>query len=254
MQVAVVFAASLLVAAGARADGDPASDVLPAADVFLPYPAPHKDVAAALETLVASANTRGNRLKVAVVASRADLGAIPSLYGKPSAYTRYLGLELRTLYAGVLLVVMPAGFGVYDGGRSTAAQRRALQGLARAAGADGLTRAATAAVQRLVAAHVLRYTDVLAPIVVALAERARRGGTAKLEYAVADDSGSAAVTVRVVGGTTIHLPLRAVNPSGLYSVRWRVPTTAPARVRYCVTARDARGNTSKPACASIRIS
>jgi len=254
MQIAMVFAAALLAAAGAHADGDPASDVLPAADVFLPYPAPHKDVAGALEKLVASANTGGNRLKVAVVASRTDLGAIPSLYGKPAAYARYLGLELRTLYAGVLLVVMPAGFGVYDGGRSTAAQQRALQGLASATGGDGLTRAAAGAAQRLVAAHVLRYTDVLAPIVVALDERTRRGGTAKLEYAVADDSGRAAVTVRVVGGTTIHLPLRMVNPSSLYAVRWRVPATAPAKVRYCVTARDARGNTSKPACASIRVS
>jgi hypothetical protein len=177
----------------------------------------------------------------------------PARYGKPAAYARYLGLELRTLYAGVLLVVMPAGFGVYDGGRSTAAQQRAVQGLASATGADGLTRAAARAAQRLVGAHVLRYTDVLAPIVVALDEHARRGGTAKLEYAVADDSGKAAVTVRVVGGTTIHLPLRTVNPSGLYSVRWRVPATAPKKVRYCVTARDARGNTSAPACASISI-
>ena len=76
---------------------------------------------------------------------------------------------------------------------------------------------------------------------------------AKLEYAVDDDSGKAAVTVQVVGGTTFHLPLRAVNTSGLYSVRWRVPVTAPAKVRYCVSARDARGNTSKPVCASIGI-
>ena len=253
MQIAAIVAAALLVAAGARADGDPASDVLPAADVFLPYPAPHKDVTAALEKLVASANTGGNRLKVAVVATRIDLGAIPSLYGKPTAYARYLGLELRTLYAGVLLVVMPAGFGVYDGGRSTAAQQRAIQGLASATDADGLTRAAASAAQRLISAHMLRYTDVLAPIVVALDERARRGGTAKLEYAVDDDSGKAAVTVRVVGGTTIHLPLRVVSPSGLYAVRWRVPTTAPAKVHYCVTARDPSGNASTPVCASITI-
>lgn len=37
MQIAAVVAASLPAAAGARADGDPASDVLPTADVFLPY-------------------------------------------------------------------------------------------------------------------------------------------------------------------------------------------------------------------------
>lgn len=182
MQIAVVLAAALLVAAGARADGDPASDVLPSADVFLPYPAPHKEVAAALETLVASANTGANRLTLAVVATRIDLGAIPSLYGP----------------------------------------RAAVHGHARAdRGRAGRACAA--------------------------------GRNPKLEYAVDDDSGEAAVTVRVVGGTTIHRHLQVVNPSVLYSVRWRVPATASAKVRYCVTARDASGNTSKPACATISI-
>ncbi len=100
----------------------------------------------------------------------------------------------------------PASDCVYDGGRSTAAQQQALKGLTSATDADGLARAAASAAQRLVAAHVLQYTDVLAPIVVALDEHARRGGTAKLEYAVDDDSGKAAVTVRVVGGTTTRLP------------------------------------------------
>jgi hypothetical protein len=49
---------------------------------------------------------------------------------------------------------------------------------------------------------------VLPSIVVAFPEQARRGGTGKLEYAVDDDSGSAAVTVFVVGGPTSHMPLR----------------------------------------------
>lgn len=88
MQVAVVVA--LLAVPAAWADGDPASDVPPAADVFLPYPAPSPAVSGPLEKLVASANTGGNRLKVAVIARRTDLGSVPVLFGKPAAYARFL--------------------------------------------------------------------------------------------------------------------------------------------------------------------
>lgn len=248
----IVALAALLAVPAAWADGDPASDVLPSEAVFLPYPAPSAAVSRPLRTLVTSANTGGNRVKVAVIASRRDLGSVPVLFGMPTAYARFLGIELGKLYAGVLVVVMPAGVGVYDGGRSTAAQKHALAGLAPSKGADGLARAATTAVQRLLAAHALRYVDVLAPIVVALPEHAQHGGTVALEYAVADDSGQAAISVQV-DGQTLRVPLKAVNPSALYSVRWRVPSTAARKVRYCVTARDARGNTSTRACATITV-
>ena len=111
MQIAAVVA--LLAVPAARPDGD----VLPTLDVFLPNPTPSGAVSGPLRRLVASANTGDDRLKVAVIASRTDLGSVPVLFGKPAAYARFLGLELRTLYAGVLIVVMPAGIGVYDGGR-----------------------------------------------------------------------------------------------------------------------------------------
>ena len=52
---------------------------------------------------------RGYRVKVAVIASGADLGAIPSLFGKPTEYSRFLGVELSMYYVGPLLIVMPAG-------------------------------------------------------------------------------------------------------------------------------------------------
>jgi hypothetical protein len=249
MQIAMVVA--LLAVPLARADGDPASDVLPTAVVFLPYPAPSAAVSAPLERLVASANTGGNRLKVAVIASRTDLGSVPVLFGKPAAYARFLGLELRMLYAGVLVVVMPAGIGVYDGGRSTAAQEAALRGLAVEAGADGLTRTAAAAAQRLLGAHALEYVDVLPPQVVAL-----EGPS--IQYAVADDSGRAAVTVQVLSGArviaTIRMPLKAVNPSALYTAAWRRSRDAPPKLSFCVRATDARGNRSSRACAVLSVS
>lgn len=62
---------------------------------------------------------------------------------------RFLGLELATVYVGPLLIVMPAGFGIYDGGRSTAAESRMLGKLPRPGRlADALTRAAANAVRK----------------------------------------------------------------------------------------------------------
>ena len=64
----------------------------------------------------------GNRVKVAVIATSDDLGAIPSLMNKPDDYAKFLGQELAGFYIGPLLIVMPSGWGVYDGGRSVAAE------------------------------------------------------------------------------------------------------------------------------------
>jgi hypothetical protein len=250
MQAVALAAASaaLLAAPPARADGDPASDVLPAADVFLPIPAPSKAESALLRSLVGGANSGGNRLKVAVVASRYDLGSVPSLYGRPGAYARFLGTELGMFYSGVLLVVMPSGFGLAQGGGPAPAAEAALDGLAAPGrGADALAAAAGVAVQRLVAAKVLHYVDRLPPIVYA-------EGGASIQYAVADDSGKAAVTVTILSkGSPIAViarPLAAVNPAALYAVRWRPPHGVHG-LRYCVTAVDPSGNRSKPACAPL---
>ncbi|HEY2074220.1 MAG TPA: hypothetical protein VGG88_11650 [Gaiellaceae bacterium] len=244
LQLAAAAAATfvLLAAPAARADGDPASDVLPAADVFASSRAP------VLAAAVAAANRGGNRIKVAVIARRSDLGSVPVLFGKPAAYARFLGIELGTLYRGVLLVVMPSGFGVYDAGRPVAAEERALAGLGTATGADGLAHSAAAAVERLAAAKTLHYTDVLPPLVYAI-------GGPGLQYAVADDSGRAAVTVTVFAGKrvlgVIRRPLATVNPSAVYTAKWRRPAGAPAKLRYCVTAVDGAGNRSRPACIAL---
>jgi len=43
------------------------------------------------------------------------LGAIPSLFNKPNQYARFLGFELSAGFIGPLLIVMPSGFGIWDG-------------------------------------------------------------------------------------------------------------------------------------------
>src|SRR5207248_5654461 len=100
-----------LTSPAARADGDPASDVLYFQDVFLPYAKPSADASKQLGTTVAAANKAGFRIKVAVIRSEQDLGSVPSLFNRQDIYARFLGTELKLFYTGRLLVVMPAGYG-----------------------------------------------------------------------------------------------------------------------------------------------
>ncbi len=250
----------LLFAAPALGDGDPASDVLVNQNVFFPYPAPGETAASALQREVAAVYAQGQRVKVAVIASPTDLGAIPSLFGKPADYARFLGTELKFVYVGPLLIVMPAGFGIYDGGRSTQAEQAVLAA-ARPPGsaADELSAAATSMVARLRKANALRSPDILRPVLYSLQGRGVRGKTMKLQYQLYDDSGKASAVIQLRRASslvkTITLPLRPVATFGAASsVNWRVPTAlTPGVLRYCITATDPSGNRAHN-CVSIVIS
>jgi hypothetical protein len=82
----LVLAASVLALApsAASADGDPASDILLHQDAYLPYgqvlPARLQQN---VQQVTASANGAGLPLRVAVLGSENDMGAVVSLYGKP---------------------------------------------------------------------------------------------------------------------------------------------------------------------------
>jgi hypothetical protein len=152
---AAVFAVAVLAVAppAARADGDPASDMLLIQNVFYPFSPP---VAPAIQRTLnaeAAAAKRGHfPIKVALIASPADLGAIPSLFGKPRQYAAFLDQEI-SFFGGKqpLLVVMPNGYGVQGLTRSgTAAAAKLPPPAGRAS--DDLARAAIVAVPRLAAA------------------------------------------------------------------------------------------------------
>ena len=108
-----VLAAAALIPASALADGDPASDVLLGENVFYPYTPP---VSAALQktlnTETAAARRAHFPIKVALIASPADLGMIPDLFNKPQKYADFLDQEISFQNKQLLLVVMPAGYGV----------------------------------------------------------------------------------------------------------------------------------------------
>ncbi len=247
--LAAALAACALVAAGeARADGDPASDMLVVQNVFLPYETPSHAAAAGLEQEVAAAYAAGDRVKVALVATRIDLGAIPSLFGKPSKYAAFLGAELAGFYVGPLLVVMPSGYGIYDGGRSTAAEQGVLARLAspRSARPDTLATAAANAVSQLLRAGALRSKDILRPYVQVLLTRAA-GGSLTVQYFLSDDSGKASATVTVErAGHAVLTTAVPEHPTSLNrpeTQKLRLPHGLSLRgVRVCIAATDPSGN------------
>jgi len=150
LTVALVAAAAALVAPAARADGDPASDVLLTQSVFVPYGAPvSPPVVRQLEAVVTRAKAAGYPIKVAIVRVPYDLGAVTSLYGKPQVYAKFLGRELMFLYRGRLLVVMPQGYGYYDGRGRHGPELRVLRSLGIDKGPDQIVESAAGAVARL---------------------------------------------------------------------------------------------------------
>jgi len=136
----------------ARADGDPASDVLLGESVFYPYsPAVSAPVQEALNAATAAAARAHFPVKVALIASPIDLGVIPEMFGKPQKYADFLDQEISFQTHQPLLVVMSDGYGVQG---LPAAATAAAAGLPKPASgrSDDLARAATVAVRRLAAA------------------------------------------------------------------------------------------------------
>jgi hypothetical protein len=147
-------AAALAVPPPAAADGDPASDVLLTQWAFVPYGSPvSPPIAAQLENVLARAREAGYPIKVAIIGSPYDLGSVASLYGKPQAYAKFLGSELTFLYHGRLLVVMPQGYGYYDGRGRRGPELRVLKGLKVERGSDQVVESATRAVAQLARAN-----------------------------------------------------------------------------------------------------
>jgi hypothetical protein len=136
-------------AAEARGDGDPASDVLAGQSLFLPQDAGLPvSQQTQLAGLLATAQRDGFPIRAALIASPADLGSIAELWRQPETYAHFLGQELAIVYRGTLLVVMPNGYGVYEVGRPGARPA----GLPGAVPGSDLGAAAIAAIRRLAAA------------------------------------------------------------------------------------------------------
>jgi hypothetical protein len=257
--LAVVLTILAASASIARADGDPASDVLPTASIYFPFKSPSRQAQSALTSAVDAVYAKGDRVKVAVIASATDLGAIPSLMNKPGDYARFLGQELAGFYVGPLLIVMPSGWGIYDGGRSVSAENSVLKGLnVKSSSVDDLVRSAATAVERLEAAGALKSPDVRPPYVFPEATTLHPGKRAALSFRVLDDSNRAAVSMTIVAGSrtigSLSAPLGPTNYPNQHSVTWTVPKTIATKgVKLCMTATDAAGNKSAMSCMPLRV-
>jgi hypothetical protein len=148
----------LVGSAVALGDGDPASDYLITQPAFLPFDA-HVDKASAneLQSLLTASKKGGFEIRVAVISSKIDLGAVPVLYRMPQTYARFLGQELFYWYKHELLVVMPNGYGIYRHGVVPAADRAAVAALPPAGSESGTTLvgAANRAVRALAKVHAV---------------------------------------------------------------------------------------------------
>lgn len=137
----------------ARADGDPASDVLLGENVFYPFQPPvSNQLQQKLNGETAAAARAHFPIKVALIASPVDLGAIPSLFEKPQQYADFLDQEISFLdIKQLLLVVMPNGYGVRGLSGPAAIAATSLKKPASSVSND-LAQAAIVAVAKLAAA------------------------------------------------------------------------------------------------------
>jgi hypothetical protein len=151
----LLLGVALLVPASARANGDPASDVLLTDHVFLPFEAPISESAKNdLQKTVDEATAKGYPIRVAVIAFTGDLGTAVSLWKKPQPYSKFLWNELSFQYDGRLLVAMPAGFGFYAGnGKPVKKELAVLRGVKPGRIPTDLTESAAQAVRELAAAN-----------------------------------------------------------------------------------------------------
>ncbi|HYB28561.1 MAG TPA: redoxin domain-containing protein [Solirubrobacteraceae bacterium] len=160
--LALALAALLLVvgpAAVARADGDPGSDVLVFQNLFVGGDAGLTvGQQAALGNLLTAAARHGFPIRVAIIATKDDLGAITALWGQPRSYARFLGIELSLAYKQRLLVVMPNGFGFNWPGHSSAPGYQLLTRIPVGGGGIGLMAAAQRAVVGLAGAQGIKLS------------------------------------------------------------------------------------------------
>jgi hypothetical protein len=152
--LAILLVAILLAClpiAPAFGDGDPASDVLLVQNAFYPYtPRVPAALESRLNALLAAAKAEHMPLKVAIIGSREDLGAVPTFFGTPQKYAEFLDREISYNTTQPLLVVMPAGFGLTATGPAGSLAHLKVP---PHAGPAGLTLAAIAAVRALVLAN-----------------------------------------------------------------------------------------------------
>jgi len=244
----------LLAAPGdAFGDGDPGSDVLVNQNLFVPADAGLSIAQQVrLGGMLQDAARAGFPIRVAVIASPADLGAITPLWRRPRTYAQFLGIELSLAYKQRLLVVMPNGFGFNWPGHDTTAAYAALGAVGVSAGPSGLLASTEGAVRDLARAAGVNLDRVSAAAPSA-GSSAPAGASAPASAGTtggADSAPPPAVVLGVVaalaalGGAVVLLVRRRRRPR---SARW----DRPALVAHLPSLRRADGRLRRPSAPKI---
>jgi hypothetical protein len=155
--VLVLMIAACALAGTARADGDPASDYLLGTQVFFSIDVKlPKAKQQELLSIVRDTNKSGYAIRVALIASPYDLGAVTSLWRKPRQYAKFLGAELQFVYKRRLLIVMPNGFGFNWPKHPSSKEDAMLATVPIRSGAVGMLDSAESAVRKLASASGVR--------------------------------------------------------------------------------------------------
>ena len=247
-------------AAAARAEGDPAAEHLQTRNMFTPYPRgvntlPQRRL---LKDSIQRVYDNHQRVRVAVIAHVEDLETFPQFFRKPRPYARFVGREIKPFYRGPLLIVMPNGFGFWDGGRPTDAAERVLSQMRiRSPKVTALIAVAAQAVDRLSRAGALAAPDTVAPRVYPEVPFGRPGTTLTIKYHVLEDSQESTEVVTVVSGSDelarMESPFKPAVYKYVHRVTWPMPKPAPRNLEYCVVATDRSGNTSAKVCTPIKL-
>ena len=250
--VLAIMLATWTVPPAAFADGDPGSDVLVYQDLFAGSDAALSvSQQVQLGTLLKSASRAGVPIRVAIIASQADLGSVTALWRQPRAYARFLGIELSLAYKQRLLVVMPNGLGFNWPGHPPGAAYRTLAGVAVRSGAGGLFATTVTAVRGLAGAAGVTLAGAGTGLATAGARAAT--GSAKApahsgnahagsQSAPAGQGTDAAVTIVTVALAAIVLAVfvvrakrrRRADPGPDRRPVGRLPRTGPTRLRRTV--------------------
>ena len=227
----------MIPASVARADGDPGSDVLVYQPLFLGADSGVSiSQQSQLGGLLRSAARQGFPVRVAIISSRNDLGAVTGLWRQPRNYARFLGLELSLSYKGRLLVVMPNGIGFNWPGHASADAYRTLEKVSIKLGGSGLATAAQTAVQSLA-------TDAGVKLTAPAAASGAGGGSASAgsgTEATASESGNSDNVLIFLG---VVVALVAAGVGIRYAVRRRrggVAAGGPTPARKAIPRRSLR--------------
>ena len=145
----------------AHADGDPCSDFLLSQPLCWPLNRPSQPQIDRVEKTLQYAAKKGFLVRVAVIASKQDLGSNPEYFALPEPYAKLLAAEVQFAYKGRILTVMQKGYGIRNHNKPDPAEAKVLNRVAKPANdqPNTLMTSANEAIRKLAAANGVKVPE-----------------------------------------------------------------------------------------------